>query len=404
MLIVMFLTVGLFAEDKIYPLDIRVKVHPEVIRYGDPCFVTYSISNKGQETLFVPYGKSFLFRDSSGLYYGERKILSWYQSNLKKDEGLPLVSSVIVTFPRFPIKPGETMEFLIRMIWLPQPEFTHNEQAKEFLQLVKSGNKDYKFRIDKFYSVYQGAYSGPMKRLMLQSRYNTTDGRLQGEDVPLTFKELCAKGYRIDILADDPICSIRVLPRSEIELKLLQEWYLEFPAIADWTMGFVFAHPYYANGSPYKKEASTPHELWKKREPFGKAFSEFATSIETRTPESLARIRRTNELAAKILERAKQPGSTISQNMVEFIQLRSFLVDMRYAENLETEKVAFDNLIEFIENTNDKELWLKFLDEIALDSIVNYTHFKPEKVQHYRKQFAEHFAEDFKKIGWTVRP
>ena len=108
-------------------------------------------------------------------------------------------------------------------------------------------------------------------------------------------------------------------------------------------------------------------------------------------------------IAEKILERAKQPDSTISQNMVEFIQLRGFLVEIRYAENPDAEQAAFDKLVNFVENAKDKDLWLEFLDEIGFGSIVNYTNFNPEKVQHYRKQFAEHFAEDFKKIGWTIR-
>ena len=78
--------------------------------------------------------------------------------------------------------------------------------------------------------------------------------------------------------------------------------------------------------------------------------------MATLIPESLARIRKTNELAAKILERAKQPNSTISHNMVEFIQLQSFLVDIRYGRNSESEKAAFDGLVKFVENAKDKDL------------------------------------------------
>ena len=169
-------------------------------------------------------------------------------------------------------------------------------------------------------------------------------------------------------------------------------------------MEHVFAHPYYVRDSPFKMEASTPEELGKKRNPFFKAYRGFFSSMETRTPESLARIKRTNELAKQILESAKHPDSTISQNMVEFIQLRGFLVDIRYAENPDAEQAAFDKLVKFVGSANDKELWLKFLDEMGFSSIVNYANFKHEKVQQYRKQFAEHFTDDFKKIGWTIRP
>jgi len=121
--------------------------------------------------------------------------------------------------------------------------------------------------------------------------------------------------------------------------------------------------------------APTPEELGRKREPFERAYRRFISSMATRTWVSSERIKRTDALTAKILERAKQPNSTISQNMVEFIQLRGFLVDMRYAESPEAEKVAKDKLMDFIEQSHDKELWLPFLEEVGFPSIVNCPHF-----------------------------
>jgi len=49
-----YLTIFIFcinenAETKdrgIYPLDVPVRVYPEEIRYGDPCFLTFSVTNQ----------------------------------------------------------------------------------------------------------------------------------------------------------------------------------------------------------------------------------------------------------------------------------------------------------------------------------------------------------------------
>ena len=80
--------------------------------------------------------------------------------------------------------------------------------------------------------------------------------------------------------------------------------------------------------------------------------------------------------------------------MVEFIQLRGFLVDMRYAENPETEKAAFEKLMDFVKDAKDKELWIRFLDEIGFYSITHRTYFPFEKVEQYRKLFGERFSID----------
>ena len=100
-----------------------------------------------------------------------------------------------------------------------------------------------------------------------------------------------------------------------------------------------------------------------------------------------------NDLASQIIERSRQPDSTISQNMVEFIQLRGFLVDMRYAENERAEQAAFEKLLDFVDTARDKELWIRFLDEIGFYSIMHHTHFPSRKVEHYRELFIKRFHE-----------
>jgi hypothetical protein len=294
------------------------------------------------------------------------------------------------------------MLFHTRLIWFPSPEFISRNQEKELLRLVNDGKQNYTIL---FSFPYSSAYQAT------QRPWRDENNRpLSREDFPaneLNIHELRAKGYIIDNNAGKQECSIQILPRSEDELRLLQEWYMELPtavSIGSWTMENVFAHPCYVRNAPFAIESFDLEELWDKRRPLYEAQSVFFTSMITRTPESLARIKRTNELTAQILELAKQPDSTISQNMVEFIQLRSFLIDMRYAENPNAEQDAFNGLVKFVENAKDKELWLKFLDEIGFGSILYDTHFPLAKIRQYRKLFSDHFSEDFKKIGWTVTP
>jgi len=414
-LAVIMLTTLSSADDQIYPLDIKMRVYPEEICYGDLCFLTFSVTNKGRETLYLPYGATFLRQIVGSLYCGEKAIV--YLSGFDDCEGVfTYGTSAPPDYPGHPVEPGESMEFHIRMTWLPLPEFCQTKQARGLLKLVSDGEKSYRFS---YLFHYRSAFFSTVR-----PRFDENGRLLSREDFPadeLSYRELEAKGYKVaeDVppsIIEESECTIHIFPRSEEELQLLQDWYLELPTTGSsgrWTMEHVFAHPFHVNGSPYKMDipmffesniTNSYETLGKKREPFYGAYCKFFSSMETRTPESLARIKRTNELAAKILERAKQPDSTISQNMVEFIKLRSFLVDMRYAENPQSEQAAFDKLVKFVENTKDKELWLKFLNEIGFWSIVNYTHFKPEKVEQYRKKFREHFADDFARIGWTNRP
>lgn len=379
------------AEDDIYPLDIQMSVYPKEIKYGDACFVRFQVTNQGEETLLLPYGKKFLHKMSGRLYHEETELQ--FFGNFDPIEGVLARPAISYTFPGYPVQPGETMKFHIRMIWIPLPEFTHRDQAMELRRLIRRGETDFTIA---FYGSYRSSY----RRTVL---FDQRDWTLPKEKWPLnalSAEDLEAKGYRLEPKDEYwekyriPKCSIRVLPRSEEEFKLLQEWYLELPTAASvnqWTMEHVFAHPYHVRNSPYKMEAPTTFELGKKRELLMTDYNNFFCSMETRTPELLARINRTNELAAKIIERSKEPDSTISQNMIEFIQLRCLLVNMRYAENIEAEEAAFEKLMDFVDQSQDKELWAPFFYEVGLYSIMNHTYFPPEKVEKYRERFAERF-------------
>ena len=395
---IMLLLVSCFtlkADDSIkslYPIRIDLEAIPEEIRYGDICFITFSVTNEGKETLYLPYGRTFLHWGRFWLSDGTKEILSWRGEDYDNCEGTMTKWGIVHMFPGKPVKPGETMAFLVRMVWLPQPEFAQDKQTKELLQWGNKGKQDYHVQFDAW--LYHAAY-----RITSRPRHDKHSNPLYRKDFPvdeLSFNEFEAKGYKWVNTINNPKCPVRIFPRSQEELKLLQEWYLELPteaSIYHWTMEHVFAHPFHVRDSPFKMPNASPLELRRKREPLEEAYRAFFKSMETRTPESLARIKRTNDLASQIIERSKQPNSTISQNMVEFIQLRGFLVDMRYAENEQAEQAAFEKLMNFVDTAKDRELWIQFLDEIGLYSIMHQTHFPSRKVEHYRELFAKRFPE-----------
>ena len=78
-----------------------MRVHPEEIHYGDACFLVFSITNKGQETLYLPCGDSFL--DVRGMLCHEgEKVLQI---------GVDVVGmrrSATIRFDGLPVKPRET--------------------------------------------------------------------------------------------------------------------------------------------------------------------------------------------------------------------------------------------------------------------------------------------------------
>jgi len=401
----------LLAEDDIYPLDIQVRVYPEEIHYGDVCFLCFSVTNQGQETLLLPYGREFLHR-MGGTFCQEENILMYLGGFDTLEGTMPSIHGP-PSFPGRPVKPRETREFHFRLAWIPLPEFADHENAIELRKILE--NRERRFLL-RFSTDYHRAYLRTG-----HPRYDANDQLLNADDLEgLTASQLEKKRPEYPLMANSRAptkiieCNLRIQPRlldSQTprrgigleEAWLIQEWYLELPTTSSadrWTMQHVFAHPYHVRGSTFKMPNATPLELGRKREPLDEAYRAFFKSMETRTPESLARIKRTNDLASQIIERSKHPDSTISQNMVEFIQLRGFLVEMRYAEDEQAEQAAFEKLMNFVDTAQDRELWIRFLDEIGLYSIMHHTHFPSRKVEHYRELFARRFHE-VKNLGLT---
>ena len=397
------------AEDGLYPLDIQIRVYPEKIHYGDVCFLLFSVTNNGPETLLLPYGNAFLrtrgvlYREQKGYdIFDGSKIFFHFSGIACYEESLDY-SVTIYSYSGRPVKPGETMVFHIRPVWIPTPEFSDRDNAVELRKTLERRDTLFQLRSNiNYHKAYASTYHPRLD----------AKGQLLNEDdlEGLTARQLAIKHpeYPDEANSRDSIktleCNIQILPRipdtrsprREVpgpkDVLLIQEWFLELPSTLSIIDG-VFAHPYRVRNSPFKMPNATPLELDRKREPLFEVYQAFYKSMETRTPESLARIKRTNAMASQIIERSKQPGSTISQNMVEFIQLRGFLVDMRYAENEQAEQAAFEKLMDFVGTAKDKELWIRFLDEIGLYSIMHQTHFPSRKVEHYRELFTKRFAK-----------
>ena len=363
-----------------------VEVYPRRIYYGDVFFTTVTLYNPGTESVIIgrhegPTGSGY---NGLLLYFGNI-VGKW-----PHDQESERMSSLTLWGKTFyVIEPKSELKLRFRCFWLPIHEVSTVEDMNHFLE-------------DSW-----GAESVALQFSQAES-ISTSIKPIEA----VTSKEIRKHvNYRDhDVVSTDYLI---VAPRWNKDLILLREWYLEIPGLcySGRYCDYISPRPDYVRGAPLS-EAVFPEEALRKynngelssgeyNEYYNQYMDEvgidleksrqFVESLETRTPEVISRIERTNDLAAKIIERSKEPDSTFSQNMVEFIQLRGFLVDMRYAENEEAERKAFDALCEWVDTTADKELWIKLLNEVGLMSITNYDHFSIEKVDHYREEFVKRF-------------
>jgi len=357
------------AEDDLYPLDIQMQAIPEKIHYGDVCFLVFSVTNNGPETLLLPYGNNFLhtmggvlYREQKGLYYdifNGPKIFQHFGSFDVREEDSTVSECTYYSYPGRPVKPGETMVFHIKPVRIPRLPSTGRDDAVELRKFLKSASmtRGETFQLRFYFNYYEEYVSTghprfDVKGLPLNENEIVREG--------LTAKELAKKRPEYPYEAYFPQegkppryltspyveCSIQILPRFQEEIDLLQALHLDY-----------------------------------------------SSNVAAQISMTLGRSKQANDLASQIIEWSKQPDSTISQNMVEFIQLRGFLVDMRYAEDEQAEQAAFEKLMNFVDTAGDRELWTRFLDEIGLYSIMHQTHFPSRKVEHYRELFTRRFNE-----------
>ncbi|MCL2623195.1 MAG: hypothetical protein FWD31_05945 [Planctomycetaceae bacterium] len=382
------------ASKTIYPLNIESEIYPNTIYYGDVVFVSLKMTNGGNEKIIIA---SNVTREM-GYNLTSFQLLSQETGDvhiqwLDRDRAVPLATGGYIDAFVIPktslLLPGETMELCTRLLWVPPTsfidEFVYERSGKNFSETTMD------FEID---------ISVDFKRIKMWS-FVVVSSSEKFEMVDsidaIRFSKIEEHGYRVP----DTIIlrtHLRVQQRPKNEFELIRAWFLEAPSnYKSWFPEPLFELIQFDRDSPMRhskellKEGGMRRMQWLVDLDRLNEYKEFVNIILQRNDYSLARIERTNELAAQILERAKQPNSTISQNMVEFIQLRGFLVDMRYAENEEAEEAAFQGLMDFVDQSQDKELWVPFFHEIGLSSIQNFDHFPWQKVFQYCDRFAERF-------------
>jgi hypothetical protein len=348
---------------------INLEVYPKEIYYGDIFFNRVIVQNNMEKiTWFTIHKGDYMIGGTNVLLkQNDVQVYRWLPHAQLNFLERPIASSELYwrtshgLCPRYEISAHATERVFLRPLWFPMPEYSDSKATQELEATVLSGKQQYEVGVC--------------------------------DDSEPFWKPKVAR-YT---------CPITVKPRPKEDYELILEWYYELPTTrADemWTEDAVFAHPFYIRESPWNtrvyyrgdkdaKEKLAAIQTTDDEIASWKTYNEFSELFLFRTPEVLARIDRTNELAAKIIERSKDPDSTFSQNMVEFIQLRGFLVDMRYAENSEAEEVAFVKMMDFVDQSQDKELWIDFLYDVGLGSIENHTHFPYAKVFEYRRRFAE---------------
>jgi len=332
----------------------KLEVYPKEIYYGDIFFNRVKVHNGTEKTIWFSIHNRPYYGTNVVLKQNDLQVYQWWGGlDLWSREFFPISylrepGRGDALAPFHEVAAHATESVFLRPLWFPMLEFSDTPEALELEKAVSSGKQQY---LVKFSTKYE-------------------------EDSEKDFTS-----------------SIIVKPRPREDFELLREWFLELPTTKNnlimWTEDAVFTAPLYTRGSPIQTKVYSREEAEEKRWPFVSEYGKFIKPFLSRTPEALARIKRTNELAARILERAKEPDSTFSQNMIEFIQLRGFLVDMCYAENPEAEEAAFVKMMDFIDQSQDKELWIDFMYDVGLESIENrYVSYK--KVFEYRQRFAEH--------------
>lgn len=352
----------------------KIDIYPKEIHYGDAFFVTTSIRNEENTQVacnFYPLDYDFGF--GSGVIFGnDNKIYyRWCSPDLTHRLMNPvkiLTKRVKPEKTTVRIEPKSTKQLLFNMYWLPvlglppDKDLDVNQNTADITSVVKL--RDMNFTFQSTISV----------KLM-----NDVEG------IPDLFINSFADLHS----SDQKITSsgkILIKSRSDEALRLLHDWYGELP-IGVWESNGVFVRLFAAKKTGINAETIQT----KKTDIKYKDFRE-------RNTEVINRIVRTNELAEKLL---KLPDSELSQNMKEFIQLRRFLVDMRFAESPDKEEKAFEELVSFVDKSKDKAIWISLVSDCVLggvwcdgDSTFLYDdQMTYRKMWNYRNRFNKKFME-----------
>ncbi|MDR1477522.1 MAG: hypothetical protein LBJ00_01110 [Planctomycetaceae bacterium] len=399
-------------SDKV-PLTGKVDIYPKEIYYGDAFFVSLSLRNEGNTPIACNFS---LLEHDFGWGRGELRLddkiyyrwLSPDRVSAKLYPGIVgIAKSSLPETTTVLIESKSQKQVLFNMYWLPVLGVKNDRDINDITDAIYSSC----FEIPEAGHASVASRSGCSwaKPIAHTGSGIKTDGTsfdfsstmsirwLDNTDgIPDHFLNQFTKKYFVEKNKIISNGKIRVKLRSDAVLKLLREWYAELP-IGIWESSEIFvrvgaarktaltipeANPTNSKTTDQSKEYHEYHRLYE--------------SIKTRTPEVDSRIKRTDELAVELL---KLPDSELSPNMKEFIQLRKFLVDIRYAENTAKEQQAFDNLVTFVNNSKDKNVWIPLVRDCVFGVVWRDMHglilFDKEmtyrKLWRYRSQFNKKF-------------
>jgi hypothetical protein len=365
-----------------YPLRCKVEVIPKMIRFGDLVFAKITLTNEGDKTVIVPrslhYGGELDFADCSiRLTQDESEALDWPAAHILNHRTLFWHLRGIQSTFGHSLGPGKSLDIGFRPLWVPIPEFVDTPKARTIKHAVESEPQSFRWKI----LVHldgdgHGPLGDPPTKPGGHPNYLPLDG--------IRLYKLPEHGFATPKFSVDG-GQVTIRPRPDEELALLNEWFIQFAETghgSDWHIGCVFAHPYYAAGSPYKvgpdlyawyeleSTRLTIHcaeQTRQHRAERHEVYDSFFESMKTRTPEVEDRIARTKELEKQLLARADGPDPTISTMMKEFILLRGHLVEVRYARDTAARSKAFDVMLDWVGTAKHRELWREHLDKIVLN-------------------------------------
>ncbi|MDR1483572.1 MAG: hypothetical protein LBT09_01985 [Planctomycetaceae bacterium] len=373
-------------------ININMAVYPDKFQYGDAVFVFWEIKNNtGADIIFpsklvFPYMPDYEFLDSEISLLSDKKIIYQWTDSKKYDEieGLyphfePPPYLLTNNYERRNYKPTESFIIAVRVLWCPQYEFSPYSNInfnRNPTSQLQSLNKNV---VNKNNLVISSNIKIPALDLLNPDKSFQQDQYTHGTIV-------------VNQANNVPIC---IESRTAEQLDTIARWFLEIPATyspVQWTIYGIFASPFYVRESPYNVKANSKTELAKKRELVNNRYNDFYTSLESLTPEIKSRIKRTNEIAAELL---KQPDTSISPYMKEFIYLRGLLIDLRYAdENDIVRNQAFEKLVTWLQTAKYKTLWILVLQKVGLKSITNNNHFPQQIVNNYIDKLSKIFPKE----------
>jgi ribosomal protein S8 len=371
-------------------IAVTLEVYPTEIRFGDVFFSSVTIENNSKYQFVSEFSHlTGVFPHVGVLTNSEsadQVLYKWFSFFAFESTENGIQRLTRIPPKRLTIETNTLAETGLTMFYLPLFAPPGNDTASELQDVIAKGKNKFTFERTASLRLYRGSKSGVDD---LQYGYH---------------RDLNSREYKIST-SELLKTSVIVSPRKTETLDMLRAWYRELP-----TGGYnselgtpLFIDYSYAQNSPnlipveydisgrvVKPTLNDGEGLYLLRRKSYTKFKQFVESLRTRTPELLQRIKRTKELETELL---KLPDSELSQNMKEFIQLRGYLVDLRFAENEKDEENTFNKFVTFIEKSKDKKLWIRFVDEIALKSILDNEYFSNEKVESYRKRLNEKFAK-----------